>query len=311
MALIRVQDVEFVRFSAPDLGEMKQFLEAFGLFESGNDAPDVLRMRGTGSAPFIHETVLGEPGFAGLALRASEMRDLEILARAEGVNIRPAAGPGGGHVVSLVDPNGFHVDVIAGKQRVPGLEPGGRAAWNALARRERTSQVKRIAAGPAHVARLGHVVMSVSNMARTWEWWQSRFGLLISDEVRAPNGDVAALFIRCDRGSEAVDHHTLNFAAIPGVPARFHHAAFEVADMDDLMAGMHHLEGRGYRHDWGVGRHILGSQVFDYWRDPWGHRVEHWTDGDLFDASVAPNVTDIAAMMGHQWGPKAPADFAA
>jgi hypothetical protein len=80
MALIRVQDVEFVRFSAPDLGAMKQFLEAFGLFESGNDAPDVLRMRGTGSAPFIHETVLGEPGFAGLALRASEMRDLEILA---------------------------------------------------------------------------------------------------------------------------------------------------------------------------------------------------------------------------------------
>jgi hypothetical protein len=51
--------------------------------------------------------------------------------------------------------------------------------------------------------------------------------------------------------------------------------------------------------------------VFDYWRDPWGHRVEHWTDGDLFDASVAPNVTDIATMMGHQWGPKAPADFVA
>ena len=29
---------------------------------------------------------------------------------------------------------------------------------------------------------------------------------------------------------------------------------------------------------------MLGSQIFDYWRDPWGHTVEHWTDGDLLDA---------------------------
>jgi len=107
-----------------------------------------------------------------------------------------------------------------------------------------------------------------------------------------------------------VDHHTLNFASIPGIPPKFHHVAFEVADFDDLMAGSHHLELQGYRHDWGVGRHILGSQVFDYWRDPWGHRIEHWTDGDLFDAHTPPNVVDLPSMLGHQWGPAAPADFA-
>jgi hypothetical protein len=78
-----------------------------------------------------------------------------------------------------------------------------------------------------------------------------------------------------------------------------------------LMAGSQHLKTKGYRHDWGVGRHILGSQVFDYWRDPWGHRIEHWTDGDLFDANEPVNVTDVPTMMGHQWGPAAPADFAA
>lgn len=145
-------------------------------------------------------------------------------------------------------------------------------------------------------------------MTKTRDWWQSRSGLLVSDEVQAPTGDVAALFIRCDRGDEPADHHTLNFASIPGVPPKFHHAAFEVADLDDLMAGSHYLEERGYQHDWGVGRHILGSQVFDYWRDPWGHRVEHWTDGDLFDVSTPKNVTDLPTMMGHQWGPASPAD---
>ena len=154
-------------------------------------------------------------------------------------------------------------------------------------------------------------MINVSDMRHSWEWWRGRFGLLASDEVRAPNGDVAALFIRCDRGSTLVDHHMLNFASIPGVPPKFHHAAFEVADFDDLMVGSHHLEARGYTHDWGVGRHVLGSQVFDYWKDPWGHRVEHWTDGDLFDASTPTNVTDIPTMLGHQWGPAAPHDFAA
>jgi len=166
-----------------------------------------------------------------------------------------------------------------------------------------------VAPGPAHVARLGHVVLGVSDISRTWAWYQSRFGLLLSDDVRAPNGDVAALFIRCDRGDRLVDHHMLNFASIPGVPPQFHHCAYEVADLDDLMAGSNHLTAVGYRHDWGIGRHFLGSQVFDYWRDPWGHRIEHWTDGDVFDASSPVNVTDIAMMLGHQWGPPSPPDF--
>ena len=147
-------------------------------------------------------------------------------------------------------------------------------------------------------------------MQASWDWWQSRFGLLLSDEVRAPNGDVAALFIRCDRGDEAVDHHTLNFARFPGLPPKFHHAAFEVADLDDLMVGSKFLEEKGYQHDWGIGRHILGSQVFDYWKDPFGNRVEHWTDGDLFDATVPTNIIDISVMLGHQWGPPSPEDFA-
>ncbi|KAH7201334.1 putative oxidoreductase [Fusarium oxysporum] len=32
---------------------------------------------------------------------------------------------------------------------------------------------------------------------------------------------------------------------------------------------------------WGVGRHILGPQIFDYCRDPSEFIIEHYTDGDL------------------------------
>jgi catechol 2,3-dioxygenase-like lactoylglutathione lyase family enzyme len=121
---------------------------------------------------------------------------------------------------------------------------------------------------PAGVARLGHVVLGVSDLQATWDWWRSRFALLMSDEVRTPDGIMIAAFIRLDRGAIPTDHHSLNFATMPGRPPAFHHAAFEVADLDDLMVGHEHLKQAGYQQLWGVGRHILGSQVFDYWRDP-------------------------------------------
>jgi catechol 2,3-dioxygenase-like lactoylglutathione lyase family enzyme len=303
-------DVESVRFSAPDLTKMREFLEDFGLTAIEGTGDGVLRMRGAGDAPFLHETVEGEPGFVSVAIRVRSIQDLRALADAEGVAIEAETVPGGGQKVRLTDPDGFIVEAIVGRTRVPTLPAAPRNFWNIAARSERVGDAKRLATKAAHIVRLGHVVLAVTDMAKTWEWWRSRFGLLISDEVRAPTGDVAALFIRCDQGEEPVDHHTLNFASIPGMPAKFHHVAFEVADLDDLMVGGQYLEARGHCHEWGVGRHILGSQVFDYWRDPWGHRVEHWTDGDLLDAHAATNITDIPTMLGHQWGPAAPANFA-
>ena len=63
------------------------------------------------------------------------------------------------------------------------------------------------------------------------------------------------------------------------------HSAYQVADLDALAAGGEYLRDRGYRRSWGIGRHIQGSQIFDYWRDPDGFLVEHFSDGDLFDST--------------------------
>jgi len=112
-------------------------------------------------------------------------------------------------------------------------------------------------------------------------------------------------FLRCDRGEQPTDHHTLFLLQAPKGPG-FNHAAYEVADFDDLMRGHQRLKGAGRQAEWGVGRHILGSQVFDYWRDPWGHTLEHWTDGDLFTAADGSNIATVQDLMGVQWGPQAP-----
>lgn len=307
-SIAKATSLESVRFAAPDVSAMRAFLDDFGMVAAEDGGDGVLRMRGTGDAPFLHETVKGEAGFVSFALAVRDEDDLKALADAEGASIETGAGPGGGLRVLLSDPDGFQVEVVAGRKRVHAL-PSPPYPWNLPSRIERPGEAKRVKTAPSHVARLGHIVLGVSNMERTWDWWQSRFGLLVSDEVRAPNNDLAALFLRFDCGEVPVDHHALNFASVPGLPPKFHHAAFEVANLDDLMAGNRHLLENGYRHNWGVGRHILGSQVFDYWLDPWGHRIEHWTDGDVFNAQAPVNVADLPTMLGHQWGPPPPADF--
>lgn len=314
MAIINIEDVAHVRFQAPDLRRMEAFLADFGLVPvRSRSSGDALVMRGCGPAPCVHITERGPAKFVGLGLRASSLEDLAKLAAAEGVRVEDLNLPGAGQYIQLVDPNGFVVEVVAGQTSRSGegedFDVEAQRRWNSAVRRERTRVVKRIVPGPSSVVRLGHVVLVVNDLAQTWSWWRERFGLIVSDEVHDPAGRPIALFIRCDRGAAPTDHHTLNFAVLPGQEARFHHAAFEVRDLDDLMSGHDHLRRQGHRHDWGIGRHVLGSQVFDYWRDPWGHRVEHWTDGDLLAREDAPRIADVATMLGHQWGPAAPEDF--
>ena len=82
------------------------------------------------------------------------------------------------------------------------------------------------------------------------------------------------------------DHHTLFVAT--GLELKVDHVAFEVVDLDAVEMGQQILMAKRYRHAWGVGRHLLGSQIFDYWRDPWGQKHEHYADGDLFDSAQPP-----------------------
>jgi hypothetical protein len=62
----------------------------------------------------------------------------------------------------------------------------------------------------------------------------------------------------------------------------------------------------------GVGRHIVGSQIYDYWRDPWGRVHEIWTDGDLFNERNPTGAVpvELEGPASH-WGPPPPGPFGA
>ena len=114
-------------------------------------------------------------------------------------------------------------------------------------------------------------------------------------------------FIRCDQGSVPTDHHTLAMALQPRTG--YLHSAYQLTDLDEVAAGGEYLRERGYRHAWGISRHIQGSQIFDYWRDADRLMFEHYSDGDVFDSSVEPGWAPLSVSGLAQWGPKATADF--
>jgi catechol 2,3-dioxygenase-like lactoylglutathione lyase family enzyme len=304
MSTIKVEDVAYVRFRAPDLAHMRSFLEDFGL--AIVEATDRrLVARAAGPAPVAHITEVGAPGFVAAGFRAASLADLERLAAADGAAVEDLDLPGGGHVVRLADPDGHAVEVVAGQAPTAPLTLPSPVPWNRAQEHRRVRATKRVAAGPAHVARLGHVVLNVSDFRTSERWYKQRFGFITSDEIELRPSVSLGAFLRCDRGETPTDHHTLFLMQGPNGPG-FNHAAFEVADLDDLMLGRQRLQDAGRQAEWGVGRHLLGSQVFDYWRDPWGHTLEHWTDGDLFTAADGSNVVPLRDLLEVQWGPSAP-----
>ena len=88
-----------------------------------------------------------------------------------------------------------------------------------------------------------------------------------------------------------------------------HHSSFEVDDFDSELKGHAWLEKKGWSLVWGVGRHILGSQIFDYWFDPDGFVVEHYADGDLVNCHHIPERVPATPESISVWGPDVPLSF--
>src|SRR5438874_286457 len=77
-----------------------------------------------------------------------------------------------------------------------------------------------------------------------------------------------------------------------------------------LNLGHEHLRRVGkYEHMWGIGRHLLGSQIYDYWADPWGRVHEHWSDTDRLNVTTRSNLLPVEEGFGSQWGERAPEKF--
>jgi catechol 2,3-dioxygenase-like lactoylglutathione lyase family enzyme len=305
--LVKANELLHVRFQRPDLARAERYLRDFGLTTVAQDA-DNLYMRGTGTLPYIYHVVRGRKArLLGIAFGVPSEEDLDKLAKAAGRPIATSSAPGGGSFVRLRGPDGVDVDVYHGFTPSSPHPLRSAIAHNAPNNIVRVNSTQRPALEPPQVTKLGHLVLEATDFDASARWYMDTLGFIPSDVMCLPDGTPVGSFMRLDRGDAPSDHHTL-FVAL-GLEAGVDHAAFEVVDLDAVEIGQQVMCANRYRHAWGVGRHLLGSQIFDYWRDPWGQKHEHYADGDLFDASQPPgyHVLDRAGL--YQWGPDLPDDF--
>src|SRR5438876_343178 len=173
----------------------------------------------------------------------------------------------------------------------------------------RAGELYRLPKGPSRVKRIGHGVMASPRITETVQWFRDTLGFVCSDDVYAGSKDnIIGSFNRCDRGETYVDHHV--FFCIKNERAGLNHLSFEVQDIDDVFMGHDYFDKLGeYEHMWGIGRHLLGSQVYDYWADPWGRVHEHWADTDRLNAKNGGNLLSAEEALVSQWGGPPPEKF--
>ncbi|MBV5242327.1 MULTISPECIES: VOC family protein [Mycolicibacterium] len=308
--LIRVTDIAWLEFDKPDLIRAEAFARAFGFGVALRD-PGQLHLRGTNAgAPCVLLRRGQRTRFAGVALRAADEIDVMRLADKAGAPVLPLPESLGGVAVQLIDPSGIPVKVVAGTHDLPAHPEQTVQVLNTGPAPARVNGTVRPPRVPARIKRLGHVVLQSNTYIKTLNWYLDTFGMIVSDFLFFPGQrerGPAMSFIRCDRGATPADHHTLALSLGPA--NRYVHSAYEVGGLDSLAAGGEYLSDRGYVRSWGIGRHIQGSQLFDYWRDPDGFLVEHFADGDVFDSTVEPGWSPFTASGLAQWGPPATKDF--
>lgn len=307
-ALGRAVELAFVRWQKRTLGPTTAFWRAFGLRIEHADESRVVA-RGTGTAACIVMAERGEHNrFLGSAFVMSEDTDLQRYVRELGARPLDASRiPGGGRGVALTDPAGNEVWLLQGQQRLPALPDRDPVAHstNVPGRPLRVNRGVRTPVAPPQVVRLGHFVLVVLDIERVLEWYMRVLGLIVSDCLYLADGSPSVAFTRLNLGAEPADHHTL---ALAGGLANTHgHSAFEVLDIDAVGQGNQVLRAEGYRHHWGIGRHVLGSQIFDYWLDPDGFEFEHYADGDVFTADYETHYSpgDLGGLWA--WGDDVPA----
>ena len=309
MAVIKVADFAYPRMEAPDLDEMEEFLTHFGLIRADRTA-NALYMRGTSAPHHLHVAVKGGTKFIGFAYHVADEDDLKRLAKLPGASgVEAIDEPGGGKRVRLTEPNGYRIEVVSGMARLAPIKTERDFLNSGSEPQRRAGRLMRLGKSPTSIQRIGHGVLSTPKVKETVDWYRNTLGFIRSDDVYAGEKDnIIGSFNRIDRGADYVDHHV--FFAVHNEKTGLNHVSYEAHDIDAIFQDHQYLKSLGkYDHMWGIGRHLLGSQVYDYWSDPWGRVHERWADTDRLNAADGGNLVNAEDGLRSQWGDRPPERF--
>jgi catechol 2,3-dioxygenase len=116
-------------------------------------------------------------------------------------------------------------------------------------------------------ARLQHVVVGSTNVARLVDFYTHTVGLRKSDDVNDEHGATRACFMRTDD-----EHHS--FAVFRTPRNRLDHHCYELKDWNGIRDWADRLAAHGLSIKWGPGRHGPGNNLFIFFHDPDDNWVE-------------------------------------
>ncbi|KAJ5174369.1 uncharacterized protein N7482_000246 [Penicillium canariense] len=312
---IRLVKLAHMRYQHPDLDQITTFLEDFGMTVAKRTEEQIW-YRGYGDDQYVYYARKGPKEFLGGTFAVETYQDLEKnFDRAAQL---PTAGeirelsdaPGGGSMVTLTDPEGFPVNLMFGQEAPKKTEFPEKLILNYETEKPRTRRFQRFQPGPAAVHKLGHFGVCTQRFDDLVTFYTTNFNIVPTDFLyveREGQKKNVALFAHIDRGGDYVDHHS--FFISTNVTTHVHHCSFEVHDFDTQKLGHQWLSGKKYQSVWGVGRHILGSQIFDYWWDTTGNMIEHYADGDLVNDQTPIGYGPAGDESLAVWGPEVPSWF--
>ncbi|GFF97681.1 hypothetical protein IFM53868_09303, partial [Aspergillus udagawae] len=175
-------------------------------------------------------------------------------------------------------------DAPRGGEMVTFERPNGtfvHGPFNTPFEKPRKGQFQRYRDGPALVHKLGHYRYVCKEFEMELEFYT------------IPQMNIMT-FMHLDLGEEYTGHHTFFLQA-------------GVANSGQDLMGQQYLAKRGWKSVWGVGRHILGSQIFDYLYDSSKFKIEHYADGDVVNCDNATRREPVGPLS--VWGPELPRDF--
>ncbi|KAL2669791.1 hypothetical protein Neosp_015236 [[Neocosmospora] mangrovei] len=199
----------------------------------------------------------------------------------------------GGKVVTVTDPADGSIHLHwghKGRKIEDGDEPK-KLIFNTWDTKLRKGEFQRFEDEPSYIHKLGHYGYEVHHVKfeQVLRWYLDTFTLTTTDSIFNPKTGMDIMtFIHLDKGEQYVDHHNFFLASGEGTRRDVHHASFEVDDVDSELKGHNYLKKKGWSLVLGVGRHLLGSQICDYWFDNDGFVLEHYADGDMVNNKNPP-----------------------
>ena len=286
-----IQSLSYIGFASPNADAWPEFAASVlgaEVAERGADGAVRLRIDDAAARIYIHPAerndlaylgwAVAGPGPLEAAVSSLKGHGLEVQrGDADLARLRAVAD-----IAWFVDPFGFRHELSWGLTVQPGSFRPGRP----------------ISGFVTGAGGLGHAVLMIPDLARGERFYTEVLGLKLSDRV---DDGMSLRFFHCNQR-----HHSLAFAAIPGMVG-MHHLMLELASLDDVGTALDLCAEREIPLAMSLGHHTNDRMTSFYLRTPSGFEIEYGWGGLLVENEDTWVVRSYDA--GSVWGHKPPAQM--